>query len=86
VVRSVSLSFPQDVPERAFRTLFLLRTFSLMVAAWALPVRRGSRVTPRIVGFFFVGTYLCMSTVDGGCWSLTDDSRPNSVGQNTYSF
>ena len=47
---------PHVEPARSLRTLFRDITFSFMLMACCLKVRRGSRVTPRILGSFLVGT------------------------------
>lgn len=53
---SVSLSFPQVLPDMAFRALFLDCILLLTFLACWLKVSNGSNVTPRIFGCLVVGT------------------------------
>ena len=56
VRRMVSLSWPQDVPARAFRTWRRLDALAAMSETWGVKVNKGSKVTPKIFGFLSVGT------------------------------
>ena len=56
--RMVSLSWPQDVPVRAFKTWRRPEALAAMSEMWGLKVRSGSKVTPRILGLLSVGVVL----------------------------
>lgn len=53
----VSVSLPQFVPAMALSILFLVISLLTVSLAWILNVSIGSKVTPRILGFFTVGRH-----------------------------
>lgn len=60
VDRRVSFCSPQDVAERALRILVEFSAFTLVIAAWASKLSFGSKVRPRILGFFSVGMMMLL--------------------------
>ena len=64
----VSFSFPQVVPPRALRTLFLDCTFPFILSECSVKERRLSNVTPSNFGFFTVGTFCPFISM--GSWIL----------------
>ena len=52
MANSVSFCLPQKVEVRAFRILIDESAFSLVILACSAKVNAGSKVNPRILGFF----------------------------------
>ena len=48
----VCFCLPHVVPFRAFKILIFLSAFSFVLFTWSLKVNFGSRMSPRILGFF----------------------------------
>ena len=73
VVREVCLSCPQEVPERALRMFSLFCVFWIMLLVWWLKVSLVSKITPRILGVLFSGSWVLNSVMCGcrlvSCWS-----------------
>ena len=72
VVTRVSFCCPQDVPERAFRMLFLLLERAAVCSICCLNVNFVSKVTPRIFGVVCRGMGVPFTTICGACLASAD--------------
>ena len=76
----VSLDFPHLVVVRALRILMVFLVFFEVFSQWTWNLRRGSNVTPRILGFVMVGIgVLLMVSVSFLPWSLVSGEKMVAV-------